>query len=140
MKVNVTILIALLLNAGCAHIDSQKKEFSNNDITIRYAGFGASTPLSVSCDLFGRLVFSKNDTILISDTSGEHLVLEKLFKQFTVDSSIVGIDTRIKIGYLTDTICLDKFGNYYFKNRDKYMRNDSLSTFIYKKINWDISL
>ena len=136
MKALLTIVIAEKKGQN----DSQKKrDPSRNDIIIRYAGFGASTPIPINCDLFDHGVFSKKDTILINTTSNEHLVLEKLFKKFIVDSSIISIDTRIKIGYLTDTICLDKFGNYYFENKDKYMRNDSLSDFIYRKINWHTS-
>lgn len=135
--IKVHLFIVILLVIGCGQ-DSPPKEAPSlkRNIVIRYAGFAANTPLPITCDLFDWGVFSKKDTIIIEDGSDEYLTLERLLKKFVIDSSIVSINTRIKISYVEDTICLDKFGNYYSKNKGGYMRNDSLTTFIYKKIGW----
>lgn len=131
----VTLFFLLFLfgcsqNNSISEVSSSKKGFM-----IVYAGLTSSAPLSITCDLFDWGAFSKKDTIVITDKSDEYLVLKNLFKKFTIDSSISSIDTRIKINYVEDTICMDKFGHFYSKNKDTYMRNDSLSTFIHKKIN-----
>lgn len=118
----------LLFIFGCGQNNPTKEASSSKkNITIRYAGLASSTPTSITCDLFDWGAFSKKDTIIIKNTSDEYLTIESLFKKFTIDTSIVSINTRIKISYVADTICLDKFGNYYSENQDKYMRNDSLS-------------
>ena len=107
----IYFLIVVLSITGCWQKSPQTAAASTEEnISIQFVSHAIHTPVSVTCSLFD-LAFSKPEKLIINKESNDYKIFDSLMKMFTVDNSINGIDTRIKINIITDTICLDIFGN-----------------------------
>src|SRR5690606_33667039 len=131
------VLLFLILISSCGNPQKEDTKFYYDNIIIEYYGLTSQTPVSINCNLFDSEFILPKDSIVINKNLKEYLELKDLFNNFSNNNNIKGIETRIKLSYREDTLCLDTFVNYYSKRFYKYLRNDSLTNYIFSLISID---
>ena len=131
------VLLLLILISSCGNPKNEKPKFYIDNIIIEYFGLSSQTPVSINCNLFDSEFLLPKDSIVINKNLKEYSEIKNLLHNFSNNSNIMSLDTRLKLSFKEDTLCLDKFGNYYSKKFDNYLRNDSLTNYIFSLISFD---
>ena len=113
---------------------------SGNYALIRYVNPATTTIFDISCESFDS-AFDDMKELNVKIHSHEIHYIDSCFNFFKEDKELKNIDVRAKIIYKRNgksiIICMGNTGIFYRQDIHKFMRNELLRKFIFKKMNYE---